>query len=130
MCNNIDANKICKKEEKKTSNEIVDHIFHDRPISSRNILAKALKTKENGKISYRKGHPLKLGDKSRVYEIYSVPVENNKKEFKVVFCFDGKSKKETTSFLRNSKDRLIDVEEFLLHAYSVYELRNIDLRYN
>lgn len=129
MCNNIPANKISVKGEERVDYSIESEIFKDRPILPKNTISKILSYLNEDKIIYRKGHPLKLGDKSRVYEISSVILDKKHKEFYITFCFDGKRKRETVSIIRFKKDKVEDVENFLLHAFSVYELRNIDLRY-
>lgn len=129
MCNNVLANKITKKGEKKLDYSIESEIFYHRPIISRNIVSKSLRYLREDKIEYRKGHPLKLGDKSRVYEISTVVVDEDKREFTIVYCPNGKTKKDVTSIIRFRNDTVEDVEKFLLHAFSVYELRNIDLTY-
>lgn len=129
MCNNVPANKLEKKGEKKLDYSIESEIFNHRPIIARNIVSKNLRYLKEDKIEYRKGHPLKLGDKSRVYEISTIVVDENHKEFYIVYCPDGKTKKEITSIIRFRNDTVEQVEQFLLHAFSVYELRNIDLKY-
>lgn len=129
MCNNVPANKIVKKGERKLDYSIESEIFNYRPIIARNIVSKSLRFLREDKIEYRKGHPLKLGDKSRVYEISTVLVDENRREFTILYCSNGKTKKDVTSIIRFKDDTVEQVEEFLLHAFSVYELRNIDLKY-
>ncbi len=132
MCNNIPQNKLnYEKGEEKKSYEIESRVFYNRQVTGNNVIAKDLKVinKDRTKMEYIKGHPLKLGDKSKVHEVYFEDLDEKYKKVHVVYSFSGESKRRETSFIRFEYDTLDDIEKFLIHAFSIYEFRNIDLEY-
>ena len=132
MCsfNSISQNKLNIKEgEKKLDYSIESEISYDQPIMARSILAKTIAYRREDKIEYVKRHPLNLGNKSRIHSITAVLVDDKHKEFCIKYWDSLFKKKGVTSILRFKEDKVDDVEKFLLHARTIYELHNIDLKY-
>lgn len=127
MCNNIKANILKKDEEESRIKDQITDWIEKRPTLKKNIHAKELRKIENGNIVYSKGHPLKLHDKTSIYEI---GIENKEKIFetvRVVYAFTDSSKKNIRRIKRYAKDTAEDVEKFLENLMSIYQLYNIDL---
>ena len=81
MCNNIKANILKKEEVESRIKDKISDWIDIKPTLKKNVQAKKLRKIENGNIVYFKGHPLKLHNKTRVYEIVS---ESKDKIFQTV----------------------------------------------
>lgn len=129
MCNNIRINKISvKKVEEKKKDQISDWL-EERPVLSRNVLAKKRRVKNKNSIKYISGAPLKLHDGTRIYKIISQKIDDKYAEIIINFSFKGKQKVENVSFKRFVNDNLLDIEKFLENSQSIFQTRNIDLNY-
>ncbi len=127
MCNNVAANILKGDERESRVKDQIDDWIENRPTLKKNVYAKELRKIENGDIIYSKGHPLKLHDKTRVYEIH---IENRDRIFEtvcIVYAFSDGSKKEVRRIKRYAKDTVEDIERFLENSFSIYQLYNIDL---
>ncbi len=129
MCNNIRANILTKQEVNVRVKDKISDWQEERPVIKSNIVAKSLRMNSGDKITYAKGHTLKLHDKTRIYEISS---ENPDKIFKTI-CIKFASYKtrnvRVVRIKRYVKDNLEDIERFLEHSQSICQTRNIDLQY-
>lgn len=127
MCNNIRANILKKEERESRIKDKISDWIDIKPTLKKNVQAKKLKKIENGNIVYFKGHPLKLHNKTRVYEIVSESKEKIFQTVRITYSLPDKTKKEVRRIKRYSKDSLDEIEKFLENSQSIQQLYNIDL---
>lgn len=129
MCNNIRINQLKKEKREVVLKDKISDWIESRPKLSRNVRAIANRIVGKNSIEYIKGSPLKLHDGTRVYRITVDKFDGKFKDINVEFAFKDTIAKKTTIFKRYRNDNLLDIEKFLENSQSIFQTRNIDLKY-
>lgn len=128
MCNNIRINSLSKRQESPVVKDKISDWQEERKTLRINVIAKASRKLEDGKITYAKRKQLHLHNKTRIYEICEEEHPNRLfKTIAVKFANYQSQKVQTFRIRRYAADVLTDVEKFLEHSQSIAQLRNIDL---
>lgn len=129
MCNNIRMNQFKKEEKEVVVKDKISDWIENRPKLSRNVRAIDNKIVKGNSIEYVKGSPLKLHDGTRIYKISEKVIRGGFKEIIIEFSFKSTNSRKITSFKRYRNDNLLEIEKFLENSQSIYQTRNIDLKY-
>ncbi len=129
MCNNVEWNRLNKKKKEVVVKDKISDWIENRPKLSRNVRAIENKILKGNSIEYVKGSPLKLHDGTRIYKISEKVIRGGFKEIIIEFSFKSTNSRKITSFKRYRNDNLLEIEKFLENSQSIYQTRNIDLKY-
>lgn len=129
MCNNVKWNRLNKKKKEVVVKDKISDWIENRPKLSRNVRAIENKIVKGNSIEYVKGLPLKLHDGTRIYKISEKVIREGFKEIIIEFSFKSTNSRKITSFKRYRNDNLLEIEKFLENSQSIYQTRNIDLKY-
>jgi len=129
MCNNIPMNQLNKKKKEAVVKDKISDWIENRPKLSRNVRAIKNKIVKGNSIEYVKGSPLKLHDGTRIYKISEKVIREGFKEIIIEFSFKGINSRKITTFKRYRNDSLLEIEKFLENSQSIFQTRNIDLKY-
>lgn len=129
MCNNVKWNRLNKKKKEVVVKDKISDWIENRPKLSRNVRAIENKILKGNSIEYVKGSPLKLHDGTRIYKISEKVIRGGFKEIIIEFSFKSTNSRKITSFKRYRNDNLLEIEKFLENSQSIYQTRNIDLKY-
>ncbi len=129
MCNNIRMNQFKKEEKEVVVKDKISDWIENRPKLSRNVRAIDNKIVKGNSIEYVKGSPLKLHDGTRIYKISEKVIREGFKEIIIEFSFKSTNSRKITTFKRYRNDNLLEIEKFLENSQSIFQTRNIDLKY-
>lgn len=129
MCNNVEWNRLNKKKKEVVVKDKISDWIENRPKLSRNVRAIENKIVKGNSIEYVKGSPLKLHDGTRIYKISEKVIREGFKEIIIEFSFKGTNSRKITTFKRYRNDSLLEIEKFLENSQSIFQTRNIDLKY-
>lgn len=130
MCNNIPENKLRKKEEVKRKGDSIKEWIENRPeLAKKNIIAIKNSKRAKNAIEYSKQYPLYLNDGTKIFKIETQKLDSEYIEVVIEYQFKDSNKKEIITIKRYVTDSIEDIEKFFGNCQSIYQNRNIDLKW-